>query len=264
VIIAAGIDLSVGSLIALCAVVTAWFVRSGTPPAAAALLGILAGGVAGLFNGLLITRLRLAPFIVTLGAMLIFRGIALDIADNQSVVPGIGKLGVVQDMLESLRPGHAWLLVPWGVWLVVGLALLTGGVLRYTRFGRHTFAIGSSEDTARLCGVAVDRVKTLVFTLGGLFAGLGGLVLLSRLQTGDPTSAFGAELDVIAAVVIGGGSLAGGQGSIIGSLAGAMLMIVIAAGCQQMDIADYWQKIITGAIIIVAIALDHLRHRRAR
>jgi len=263
VIIAAGIDLSVGSLIALCLVVVAWFVREGWSPIGAALLGILVGGVAGSVNGLLVTRLRLAPFIVTLGTMLIFRGIALDVADNRSVVPGVGELGVIQAMLRSLEPAQAWMLVPWGVWLVLALALATGGMLTYTRFGRHVFAVGSNEDTARLCGVAVSRVKVLVFTLGGLFAGLGGLVLLSRLQTGDPTAAFGAELDVIAAVVIGGGSLAGGQGSIVGSLAGAMLMVVIASGCQQMDIADYWQKIITGAIIIIAIALDHLRHRKA-
>jgi len=263
VIIAGGIDLSVGSLIALCLVVVAWFVRAGWSPIEAALAGILVGGVAGSVNGLFVTRLRLAPFIVTLGTMLIFRGIALDVADNRSVVPGIGKLGVIQAMLRSLEPAEAWMLMPWGVWLVLALALVMGGVLTYTRFGRHVFAVGSNEDTARLCGVAVNRVKVMVFTLGGLFAGLGGLVLLSRLQTGDPTAAFGAELDVIAAVVIGGGSLAGGQGSIVGSLAGAMLMVVIASGCQQMDIADYWQKIITGAIIIIAIALDHLRHRKS-
>ena len=133
--------------------------------------------------------------------------------------------------------------------------------LRYTRLGRHSFAIGSNEQTARLCGVAVERVKVLVFTLGGVFAGLGGLMQFSRLTKGDPTVAVGLELDVIAAVVIGGGSLSGGEGSILGTIVGALIMTVIASGCTQMGLPNWVQEIITGAIIVAAVAVDRLRHR---
>ena len=142
------------------------------------------------------------------------------------------------------------------------LALLVAGMLRYTRFGRHIFAIGSNEDTARLCGVAVDRVKIMIYTLIGAFAGLAGLMQFSRLTVGDPTTAMALELDVIAAVVIGGGSLSGGEGSVLGTLAGAFIMTVISSGCEQMGLHNWVQQIVTGSIIVVAVALDRLRHRK--
>jgi ribose/xylose/arabinose/galactoside ABC-type transport system permease subunit len=143
------------------------------------------------------------------------------------------------------------------------LALAVAGLLRYTRLGRHTYAIGSNEQTARLCGVAVERVKIIIYTLSAAFAGLAGLMQFSRLSVGDPTVAVGAELDVIAAVVIGGGSLAGGEGSILGSLVGALIMTVIRSGCTHMGRPNWEQEIVTGAIIVLAVALDRLRHRRA-
>jgi ribose/xylose/arabinose/galactoside ABC-type transport system permease subunit len=148
------------------------------------------------------------------------------------------------------------------VWLLFALALLMAGVLRYTRLGRHTFAVGSNEQTARLCGVAVDRVKVTVYALAGGLAGLAGLMQFSRLTVGDPSVATGLELDVIAAVVIGGGSLSGGEGSILGTLVGALIMTVIRAGCSQMGLPNWVQEIVTGAIIVAAVALDRLRHRR--
>jgi ribose/xylose/arabinose/galactoside ABC-type transport system permease subunit len=155
------------------------------------------------------------------------------------------------------------MLFPVGVWLLIVMALLMIIVLRYTRLGRHCYAIGSSEQTARLCGVAVDRVKIYIYTLAGAFGGLAGLMQFSRLTVGDPTVAIGLELDVIAAVVIGGGSLSGGEGSILGTLVGALIMSVIRSGCSQMGLANWVQEIITGIIIITAVALDQLRHRRA-
>jgi ribose/xylose/arabinose/galactoside ABC-type transport system permease subunit len=136
-------------------------------------------------------------------------------------------------------------------------------MLRYTRLGRHIFAVGSNEQTARLCGVAVERVKVMIYLMCGAFAGLAGLMQFSRLTVGDPTVAVGLELDVIAAVVIGGGSLSGGEGSILGTLVGALIMTVIASGCTQMGLPNWVQQIITGGIIIAAVALDRLRHRRA-
>ncbi len=263
VIISGGIDLSVGSVVALSTVVIAWLLqRAGAGPVTAALGGVAAAGFFGLVNGVLITRLRVVPFIVTLGMMLVVRGTAKGIGRNQKIDVDPELLRWLEDLLASVGGEQGWMFLPPGVWLLIILAVVMAVVLRYTRLGRHTFAIGSNEQTARLCGVAVERVKVLVFTLGGAFAGLAGLMQFSRLTVGDPTVAVGLELDVIAAVVIGGGSLGGGEGSILGTMVGALIMTVIASGCTQMGMPNWVQEIITGAIIVLAVALDRLRHRR--
>lgn len=263
VIICGGIDLSVGSVVALSTVVIAWLLQSGgAGPVTAALGGIAAAAFFGLISGLLITKLRVVPFIVTLGMMLVVRGTAKGIGQNQKIDVDMERLKWLEELLASVSNEQSWMLVPPGVWLLIILAVTMAALLRYTQLGRHTFAVGSNEQTARLCGVAVERVKVLVFTLGGAFAGLAGLMQFSRLTVGDPTVAVGLELDVIAAVVIGGGSLGGGEGSILGSLVGALIMTVIASGCTQMGLPNWVQEIITGAIIVVAVALDRLRHRR--
>ena len=263
VIISGGIDLSVGSVVALGTVVIAWLLQvAGVGPVAAALGGVAAAAFFGLISGLLITRLRVVPFIVTLGMMLVVRGAAKGIGREQKIDVDPERLRWLQELLASVPKEHSWMLVPPGVWLMLVLAVLVGCMLRYTRLGRHIFAIGSNEQTARLCGVAVERVKMSVYTICAGFAGLAGLMQFSRLTVGDPTVAIGLELDVIAAVVIGGGSLAGGEGSVLGTLVGALIMTVIAADCTQMGLPNWVQQIITGAIIIVAVALDRLRHRR--
>jgi ribose/xylose/arabinose/galactoside ABC-type transport system permease subunit len=166
------------------------------------------------------------------------------------------------DLLAALRPGQSWQLFPTGVWILILLALLVAGMLRYTKLGRHIYAVGSNEQTARLCGVPVERVKVLVYTLSAGLAGVAGIMQFSRLTVGDPTVAVGVELDVIAAVVIGGGSLSGGEGSILGSIVGAIIMTVIRSGCSQMGLPNWVQEIVTGAIIVLAVALDRLRHRK--
>lgn len=261
IMIAGGIDLSVGSIVALATVAIAWLLQNaGVSPAAAAVGGIVSGLLCGLLSGLLITRLNVVPFIVTLGMMLIVRGVAKALAHEQKIDAPRTWLG---ELLATLPPERAAMLVPPGVWLVVILALVVAGMLRYTRLGRHIFAVGSNEQTARLCGVGVSRVKLAVYTIGGGFFGLAGLMMFSRLTVGDPTSAVGLELDVIAAVVIGGGSLSGGDGSVLGSLVGALIMSVIRSGCSQMGLDNWVQEVVTGAIIVVAVALDRLRHRRA-
>lgn len=263
VIISGGIDLSIGSMVALGTVVIAWVLQrcdSAFCPWTAALAAVAACGLCGLVNGVLITQLRVVPFIVTLGMMLLVRGVAKGLAHEQKIDAPATWLN---ELLASLAPERRWMLVPPGVWLLAGAAAFTAAVLQYTRLGRHTFAIGSNELTARLCGVSVDRVKVILYTLCGAFAGLGGLMQFSRLTVGDPTVASGLELDVIAAVVIGGGSLSGGEGSILGSLVGALIMAVIRSGCSQMGLPNWVQEIITGAIIIAAVALDRWRHRRA-
>ena len=255
VIICGGIDLSVGSTIALTTVVIAWLLdRTSAGPILAALGGVATGACVGLLIGGLITRLRIVPFIVTLGMMLLIRGVAKGLAAEQKIDAPLSWLN------ELLAAGRSWHWPP-GVWIMLGLAACVAGMLKFTPLGRHIFAVGSNEQTARLCGVRVERVKVLVYGLGGAFAGLAGLMQFSRLTVGDPTVAIGRELDVIAAVVIGGGSLSGGEGSILGSLIGALIMTVIRSGCSQMGLPNWVQEIVTGIIIVLAVALDRLRRR---
>ena len=255
VIVSAGIDLSVGSIVALATVVTAVLLRQGYDPAVAALGALGAAALCGLMNGLLITRLRVVPFIVTLGTMLLVRGAAKGVADERRIEAPLTWLNT---LLRTARDGSGFG-VPFGVWLAIFLALLVAGVMRYTRFGRHLFAIGSNERTARLCGVRIDRRKLQVYTASAVLAGLAGLLEFSRLSVGDPTVAVGFELDVIAAVIIGGGSLNGGKGTVLGTVAGAAIMAVIQIGCSQQGLPNWVQQIVTGVIIVTAVALDRWR-----
>jgi ribose/xylose/arabinose/galactoside ABC-type transport system permease subunit len=257
--IAGGIDLSVGSIVALSTVVTAWFLQGGSSPVEAAAAGITVGALCGCLNGLLITRLRVVPFIVTLGMLLVVRGAAKGIAGQQKIDAPTTWL---RELLAALRTEQRWMLVPVGVWLMLSLAVAVAVLLRMTRIGRHVIAVGSNEETARLCGIPVEQTKLIVYVLGGAFAGLAGLMQFSRLTVGDPTVARGLELEVIAAVVIGGGSLAGGEGSVLGTLCGALIMTVIANGCSQIGLENWVQQIATGVVIVIAVALDRLRHRR--
>jgi ribose/xylose/arabinose/galactoside ABC-type transport system permease subunit len=259
VIILGGIDLSVGSIVALTSVLVALVLDGGFSPMVAILLATLAGASTGAVSGALITRLRVAPFIVTLGMLLLVRGVAKGLGREQKVDAPMTWL---VDLLATLPPDERWMLVPVGVWSLVGLSIATYLVLQYTKLGRHIFAIGSNEKAARLCGVAVERVKVIVYSISGALAGLTGVLQFSRLTVGDPTVAVGLELDVIAAVVIGGGSLAGGEGTVTGTLVGAFIMTVIRAGTSQMGLPNWIQEIVTGLIIVTAVALDRLRHRR--
>jgi len=258
IIISGGIDLSAASNIALSSVITAYAVNAGVPPLIALVLGILTGGLVGLFNGTLVTRLRLVPFIVTLGMMGIARGMAKWIAGNQKI--DAPMTWVNELMAKSPRP--SWLLMAPGVSIVIIFAVAMAVVLRYTVFGRHVFAIGSNESTARLCGIRTNRAKILIYTIAGLFCGLSGVMEFSRLTVGDPTVAVGLELDIIAAVVIGGGSLSGGEGSILGTMIGVLIMSFLRNGCTMMGWPNYIQEIIIGVIIVVAVTLDRLRHRK--
>ena len=259
VIVSAGIDLSVGSLIALSSVVTALALREGYAPLAASLAGIASGVVAGAINGTLITQLRVVPFIVTLGSMGIARGLAKYLAEEQKIDAPAAWLADVM----AKTPTPAWLLVAHGTWVMFGLALVMGFVLKRTVFGVQTYAVGSNEATARLCGVRVARVKVAIYTLSGLFAGLAGVMQYARLTVGDPTTAVGKELDIIAAVVIGGSSLSGGTGGITGSLVGAFLMSVLSNGCTLTGVPNYVQEIVIGMIIIAAVAVDRWRQKAA-
>ena len=258
IIISGGIDLSIGSNIALCTVVIATLLAKGVPPILAALGSIAVGSLCGLLIGTLITRLRLTPFIVTLGTWGALRGAAKGLA-HESIVTAPPTW--LNGLLQTPGPGSRWMLFPPGVWLMLVLTIFVGALLRFTRFGRHIFAVGSNEQTARLCGISVGRTKLLTYSLGLAFAGIAGLMQFSYLTVGDPTTANGIELAVIAAVVIGGASLSGGEGSVFGTVIGALIMTVVANGCTKMNLANWIQEIVTGIIIIAAVVLDRLRHR---
>jgi ribose/xylose/arabinose/galactoside ABC-type transport system permease subunit len=259
VIVAGGIDLSVGSVIALSTVVIAVLLKQGANPWLAGAAAVGTGALCGLANGLLVTTLRVVPFIVTLGTMLVVRGAAKGLADERRVEAPATWL---TDLLRATSGRGA--LLPPGIWLLVALAIVIGGLLGFTRFGRRIIAIGSNERMARLCGVRVERCLIAVYAIGGAFAGLAGVFEFSKLSVGDPTVAVGAELDVIAAVIIGGGSLEGGRGTVFGTLVGASIMTIIQVGCSQRGLPNWVQEIVTGGIIVGAVALDYARRRAGR
>jgi ribose/xylose/arabinose/galactoside ABC-type transport system permease subunit len=261
VIISAGIDLSVASTTAFCSVTVAWCIERNYGGAWAVAGAMAAGVFFGWLNGFLITRLKVGPFIVTLGTLLIVRALAKGLADNKQIEPS--QKSWIDPLLDPAGGHGAGILLPWGVWLVIISAVAASLVLRYTRFGRHVVAVGSNEAAARLCGVPIDRIKLVVYGLNGFFAGLAGILLYSRLTVGDPTAVFGMELDVIAAVVIGGASLNGGEGTIVGTIVGALIMQTIRSGTAQKGYDVWVQELITGTIIVLAVGLDRWRVRRA-
>jgi len=257
IIVSGGIDLSVGAVIALSSVITALALTNGISPLAALLLGMATGGAVGLVNALVITRLRVVPFIATLGMLGVARGLAKYFAHQQTVNAPATWL----NELAVSFPSRPWLMVSPGVWLAIVLAIAMSLVLERTVFGRRFFAIGSNEAAARACGIDVERLKFWIYGLGGLFFGLAGVMQMSRLRQGDPTVAVGVELDVIAAVVIGGGSLSGGEGSILGAMIGALIMAFLRNGCLHMGWANHVQEIIIGVVIVAAVAIDRFRSR---
>ncbi|MBN1559143.1 ABC transporter permease [candidate division KSB1 bacterium] len=263
VIISGGIDLSVGSLIALVTIVIAKTlhlvdVHSSLGVWSAALLAILVSSFVGFLNGFITAIWRIVPFIVTLGMMQIARGLAKWLANEQTVVAPMTGL----NNLMNVDPEPAWLIFAPGVWLMIGLTAIVFIVLKYTVFGRYVFVLGSNEQAARLCGIKVRLHRIWVYTLGGAFAGIAGVMQFANLTIGDPTAAVGLELDIIAAVVIGGGSLSGGEGSAVGSILGALMMAILRNGCNLVGIPTYVQNILIGSIIIGAVAIDRLRHKK--
>ncbi len=261
IIISGGIDLSVGSVVALTSVIGATLLNKGWGTGSAIVVTVVAGAGIGLLNGSLIAGLRLMPFIVTLGMMGVARGCAKWVAGNQTVnypfESPINNLMRMDD-LDHLFP------LPQGVWIALVLAILMSVVMRQTIFGRYIFAIGSNEATARLCGIRVSLQKVLIYSMAGLFFGCSGLMQLTRLTQGDPSGAVGLELDMIAAVVIGGASLSGGSGSILGSIIGALIIQFLRNGSSLMNWPTFTQEIIIGAVIILAVGLDRFRQQRMR
>jgi len=255
VIISGGIDLSVGSVLGLSGLIGTMALERGYPIGLGVLIGVAAGTLCGLFNGLMVTRLRIPPFVVTLGTLGIFRGLALIFSNGLPVhrIPaGFSFLG------EGNLAG-----VPFVVWMLVICAVAVHMVLEHTRLGRYAFAIGSNRIASIYAGIPVSFHVTSVYAIGGALTGLAGMIEASRLMTGQPTAGQGYELQAIAAVVIGGGSLNGGEGSVVGTLIGAFIMGLLSNGADLLNISNYWQQVIIGSVIILAVTLDEVRKRRA-
>jgi len=257
IIVSGGIDLSVGSVVALTSVVGASALLKGAAPWQVVGLCMAVGAGIGLINGLVIGGLRMMPFIVTLGMMGVARGTAKWLSGNQTVSAPESSINGIMDLKDPtlLFP------LPLGVWITLGLAAIMAIVMRNTVFGRYIFALGANESAARLCGIRVNLQKVLIYCVAGVFFGLAGLMQLSRLTQGDPTVAIGLELDIIAAVVIGGASLSGGSGSVLGSMIGALTMAILRNGSNQMGWPTFMQEIIIGIVIIIAVGIDKLRQR---
>jgi ribose transport system permease protein len=274
IIIAGGIDLSVGTAMSLSATVAAWYFRANYPVLVGIMAGLATGCLAGFLNGVLISTMRIVPFIVTLGTMMVFLGSGLILAKD-TPIRAFGKVPRWIVNLQVPVPEPAWMIntswglriinVSSGVWVMAALALIVALLLKYSVFGRHVFALGSNEATARLCGVPVTAVRIGVYTVAGLFVGVAGLFQFATLGgEGDPNQGIGKELPIIAAVVIGGGSLSGGRGSVLGTLSGACIMATIEHGCATLGIRTSSQKVLIGLIIMAAVVLDQYRQRRLR
>jgi ribose transport system permease protein len=255
IIISGGIDLSVGAILAMGGLLGTMAMEKGFPIPAGIAIGLLVGLGCGMLNGFLIARLKIAPFIVTLGTLGVFRGSTLLISNGlpvHQIPPAFSFLG------EGNLLG-----VPFVLWVLVVCAAGMHFVLEHTRLGRYAFAIGSNSAAAVYAGIPVAGYTMAVYALGGVLTGLAGMIEASRLMTGQPTAGNGYELQAIAAVVIGGGSLHGGEGSVVGTLVGAFIMGLLSNGSDLLGISNYVQQVIIGAVIILAVSVDELRKRRA-
>jgi ribose transport system permease protein len=263
VIITAGIDLSVGTVMTFSAVMTGVFLTYwGLPVWLGIIGGILAGGTAGLINGTVVSRMKIPPFIATLGMFYATKGLSLVISHLAPIyfndTPLFRRIAM-DSILGAIIPG---LDIPNAVLIFFGAAIIAWLILSKTVLGRYTFAMGSNEEATRLSGVNVATWKSIVYMLCGLFAGLGGVLMAARLNSAQPALGAGYELDAIAAVVIGGTSLSGGEGSILGTIIGAFIMSVLINGLRINSVPQEWQMVVTGVIVVLAVYLDILRRRR--
>ncbi|TCV99892.1 ABC transporter permease [Biostraticola tofi] len=271
VIITAGIDLSIGATLGLCGMIAGWMITQGIvlPMFGIAIFPsvwvvvpvvLVVGGLIGAANGLIITRYNVAPFICTLGTMYILRGAAMLLSNGETFPaldgnPRLGNTGF--DLIGS----GSLLAIPYSIWLMFLLALLIAYIARRLPFGRHVYAIGDNERAAELSGIKVKQVKVWVYTLSGLCAALAGIVVSSQLVASHPATGTAFEMNAIAAVVLGGTSLAGGRGTILGTLIGAFVIGILADGLVMMGVSEFWQMVIKGMVIIIAVIIDQMQNR---
>ncbi|WP_051024204.1 MULTISPECIES: ABC transporter permease [Bacillus] len=259
VIITGGIDLSVGTVMSLCSVMTGVFITNmELPTAVGVLLGILTGAFCGFMCGVAIAKLKIPPFIATLAMMMIAKGLALVISGTKPIyftnTPEFSKIS-----LGSIIPGSN---IPNAVFIFFSVAIIAGIILSKTIVGRYNFALGSNEEATRLSGVNVDKWKIIIYSMAGIFTGIAGVLMASRLNSAQPALGMGYELEAIAAVVIGGTSLSGGKGTILGTIIGALIMSVLTNGLRILSVPQEWQTVVVGLVIILAVYTDILRRNK--
>ncbi|SHI24065.1 ABC transporter permease subunit [Desulfosporosinus lacus] len=253
VILTGGIDLSVGSIIALSSAFAAGMMASGTNSWLAIGIGVLSGTLMGTVNGVVIARGKVAPFIATLATMTIFRGLTLVYTEGKPITGLPDAFGMIgRGYLLEIPMPVIWMLVAFGVLYVI---------LKFTSFGRHVFALGGNEEATRLSGINTNRVKILVYSMSGLMASLSGIILTSRLNSAQPTAGTSYELDAIAAVVLGGTSLSGGKGWIVGTLIGAMIIGILDNGLNLLNVSSFYQQVVKGGVILLAVLLDRSKKK---
>jgi ribose transport system permease protein len=250
VILGAGIDLSVGSVLAFSGALAAGLSVAGWPPPLAMVAALVLGALMGLFNGVFVAYARIAPFIVTLGGLTIFRGATLVYTDGRPITG-------LPEAFDVLGNG-VWAGVPVPVWVMLAFLALTHFLLAYTALGRSIYAVGGNEEAARLSGIPIVKVKLFAYAYSGLAAALGALVLAGRLNSAQPTAGSGFELDAIAAVVVGGTSLFGGRGGVPGTFLGALIIGVLNNGMNLLDVSAFYQQIVKGGVILGALLIDRL------
>jgi ribose transport system permease protein len=254
-LISGGFDLSVGAVLALCSTLTAYFLAEGAPIILAVGLGLIGGLAAGVLNGFIVTRFQVNPLVATLGTMSVARGIALVMTEGFSI----------SSLPSSFsRVGQSsFLQIPTMVWIALVIVLLGDLALRHSVFLRQVYFIGGNEKAARLSGLAVDRVRIVAYALTGLLSAVAGILLSSRLMSGMPTAGNALELQVLAACVIGGASLRGGEGTVFGAFLGVIFVALVNNAMTMLSVSIYWQMIVTGAVLVAAVALDMLVRRRS-
>lgn len=265
VIITGGIDLSVGTMMTFCAVITGVVLTyAGMPLPLGVMAAVLTGAACGACSGTFVAKMAIPPFIATLGMMLILKGLSLVISGTRPIyfndTPGFSEISR-GSLIGEIIPAVP---IPNGVLILFIVAAVTAYILNRTVLGRYCFALGSNEESVRLSGVNTDRWKIAIYALAGSIVGIAGLLIASRLNSAQPALGLGYELEAIAAVVIGGTSLSGGRGSILGSLIGALIMAVLTNGLRVLSVAQEWQTVVTGAIIILAVYADMMRRNKVK
>lgn len=263
IIITGGIDLSVGTVMTLSAVMSGMLITTwGFPIPVGVVGGLATGALAGFINGITIAKMKIPPFIATLGVMMIARGLSLVISEVKPIyfndTPAFGQIAM-GSLLGSLWPTFS---IPNAVLILFGAAIIASIILSKTVLGRYNIALGSNEEATRLSGVNVDGWKMAIYALGGTFSGLAGVLIASRLNSAQPALGAGYELDAIAAVVIGGTSLSGGEGTILGTIIGAFIISTLTNGLRILSVPQEWQMVVTGLIVILAVYADIIRRRK--
>ncbi len=252
VILTGGIDLSVGSILAFSGAVAAMLIGAGYPAIVAVIGALLVGTTVGFLNGLVISKGNLQPFIVTLATMTIFRGATLVFTDGRPISTGYEMNALLYSKLGNGYFGF----IPIPIFIMVFVFIIGYFILKHTTIGRYVYAVGGNEEATKLSGVNVDRIKMFVFATSGFFAALAGIIITARLSSAQPTAGTGYELDAIAAVVLGGTSLAGGIGTIMGTVIGALIIGILNNALNLMDVTSYYQMLAKGAVILIAVLLD--------